>query len=345
MLSMKTKIEDIEFKEYSDFLKVNSATFYQSSNHLKFLAKILDINPIFITTRKNDELKGVLPLFVKDSKFGKVVNSLPFFGSYGGIITQSEQVSKEILDFLNNFNEKNDVLSSVIIANPFMKNKKIYEKFYKYNLKEERLAQALNLKQDEKSLWDSLEQRVRRAIRKAQKNSVEIKIPEIGNELLDNFYKMHTSNMEPKNGISKPKDFFKNLRDFFVQGKDYDIFVAVHQSNPIAYLLVFYFQNFTEYYMPSYQIENSELQGTSLLIWESIKKSIEKQASFYNFGGTHKNQRSLYLFKRGWTASDFFYNYYIYGNESKLKEIGVKDLKNEFKYFYVYNYQKIEERQ
>ena len=61
--------------------------------------------------------------------------------------------------------------------------------------------------------------------------------------------------------------------------------------------------------MPAYDIENSHLQGTSLLIWESIKKSISRNMKYYNFGGTHKKHDSLYNFKKGWNTEDFIYNY------------------------------------
>ena len=327
--------------KYDELLENNSCTFYQSSKHLKFLQKLLKIKAEFVTAIENDKLIGVLPLFRNKTKFGTVINSLPFFGSYGGVISDKEEAKKNIIKFLNEYNKQHDILSSVIIADPF-DSSEIYEKFYEFNDKEERMIQCIKFnKTQEITLWNNFEQRVRRAVRKAEKNliSVEYSIP--NNKLLDDFYKTHVANILSKNGMTKPKEFFSLLKDSFTVGKDYDILTANYESKPIAYLLVFYFKSFTEYYMPAYEAKNSDLQGTSLLIWESIKKSLNSNMKYYNFGGTHLEQKSLYNFKKGWNPDDFRYNYYVYGDLSKINELGEKILRENFKNFYVYNYDKL----
>jgi len=337
---MKVELESC-LNEYDEFLKNNICTFYQSRKYLNFLEKILKIKTEFITAIENRKMIGVMPFFRKKTNLGTVVNSLPFFGSYGGVISDQKEARKNIIDFLNEYNKENDVLSSVIIENPF-ESSEIYEKYYEFNEKERRMIQCLkfnNISKDE--LWNNFEQRVRRSIRKAEKNlvSVEYSVPD--NKLLDDFYKTHVANISSKNGATKPKGFFKILKDSFIVGKDYDILTAIHDSEPIAYLLVFYFKSFTEYYMPAYSVDKSDLQGTSLLIWESMKKSLANNMKYYNFGGTHMEQKSLYNFKKGWGTGDFYYNYYVYGNFSKINELGENLLKENFKNFYVYNYGKL----
>jgi lipid II:glycine glycyltransferase (peptidoglycan interpeptide bridge formation enzyme) len=327
--------------EYDEFVKKNPSTFYQSSKHLKFLENILKINAKFIVARDNNEMVGVMPIFCKETKFGKVINSLPFFGSYGGVIGQKNEAEKNIIKFLNEYNEKSDILSSVIISNPF-KNTDVYEKYFKFVDKNERLIQCINLKNNTKeNLWNNFEQRVRRGIRKAEKNMIVVENSEPTEKLLKKFYKHHVKNISIKNGAVKPKEFFVEMVKNFKINEDYEILTAKYQSEPIAYLLVFNFKTFTEYYMPAYDVEKSNLQGTSLLIWESIKNSLLKKMEFYNFGGTHMKNDSLYNFKKGWNTGDFQYNYYTYANVDKLEEIGKEKLKSIFKYFYVYNYNKI----
>lgn len=328
-------------KKYDEFINNISSTFYQSSKHLKFLEQILKINAKFIIAKDNDDLVGVMPILCKESKLGMVINSLPFFGSYGGVMSEKIEAKKNILNFLNEYNKEMDVLSSVIISNPF-ESTDIYEKYFKFTDKNERLVQCIHLKNHtEKDLWENFEQRVRRAIRKAEKNSVTTEYSEPTEVLLDDFYNHHVKNISAKNGTVKPNEFFRCVKENFKIKEDYDILTAKYQSKPIAYLLVFYFKSFTEYYMPAYDVEKSNLQGTSLLIWESIKKALSKKMKFYNFGGTHMKQDSLYNFKKGWGTNDFQYNYYIYSNIDRLEEIGKEDLKTNFNYFYVYNYNKI----
>jgi len=328
-------------EEYNELMNCNSSTFYQSSKHLKFLEQILQVNAEFIVARENNELIGVMPIFCKKSKLGTVINSLPFFGSYGGIISKKMEVKKNILNFINEYNRKNNILASVIISNPF-ESSEIYDKHYEFVDRVERIIQCVNLNNNsEKNVWEKFEQRVRRSIRKAEKNLVTIEYSEPTKEIVEDFYNYHVENISAKHGSIKPKEFFTCVKENFANSKDYDILTAKYESKPIAYLLVFYFKSHTEYYMPAYDIQNSNLQGSSLLIWESIKKSLAMNMKYYNFGGTHRIQDSVYNFKKGWGTNDFNYNYYIYSDLDRLEEIGKEDLKRNFKNFYVYNYNKI----
>jgi len=338
--SMKVTLENC-LNEYDEFIKNNSCTFYQSPKHLNLLENLLGIKTKFIAAIENEKLVGVLPFFQKKTKFGDVINSLPFFGSYGGVISNKKDVKKSIIDFLNDYNKENEVLSSVIISNPF-EHTEIYEKYYRFHEKEDRMVQCTKFdNMSDVDLWNNFEQRVRRSVRKAEKNSVFIEYASLSDELLDDFYNTHISNFSSKDGTTKPKEFFTLLKENLIIGKDYDILIAIHDSKPIAYLLIFYFKFFTEYYMPAYNIEKSSLQGTSLLIWESMKKSLTNNIKYYNFGGTHMDQKSLYNFKKGWGANDFHYKYYVYGDLTRINELGRDILKENFKNFYVYNYGKL----
>jgi len=338
---MITEIDDkIDFSNYEEFLKNENSTFYHSSRYLHFLKEILHAKISFVISKEKKELKGILPFFVKESVHGKVVNSLPFFGSYGGIISKSRDAQKQILERFNDFNEEAEVLSSVIISNPFASSD-IYDKFYKFNAKEERLVQCADINKTPDTLWESLEQRVRRAIRKSQKKCINVKSINLVEQDRMNFYQMHKIDMESKGGRPKPLEFFKELQKNFVREYDYDVLAAYNGIDPIAYLLVFYFHPFTEYYMPAYRSDSKHLQGTSLLIWESMKISMEKRMKYYNFGGTGKTQCELYMFKKGWNATDYTYNYYIYSDMTRIKGIGVDEIKKHYQNFYVSSYDEI----
>lgn len=331
-------ITKIDFDSYDTFTKNNNATFYHSIKHLQFLGKILGIIPSFITVKEKDSLIGIMPFFVKKSKYGLVINSLPFFGSYGGFVANNHESKIKILEMMNTFNQENDVLSSVIIADPFSKNFPIYEKYYKFIVKEPRMIQCLQINSSTENIWLKFEQRVRRAVRKALTHNITVTKLETNPTDLGKFYSMHKMDMTSKGGKVKPIEFFQNLKTFFRLGEDYDIFIAMKDGRDIAYLLVFYFNFYVEYYMPAYDSKLKNLQGTSILIWESIKESIKKNMKIYNFGGTWKNQPELYLFKRGWAATDLPYCYYIHGDIAQTRKIGVEEIKKSYEYFYVFPY-------
>ena len=265
------KTSKLDTDEYSQLCSASSeSTFYSSFNHISFLSELLGIEPEFIVAKENDELIGVLPYFCKTTDYGTVINSLPFFGSYGGIIS-TKNCNKEILDFFNEINKENKLLSSVIISNPFMKTYDDYDNFLNYNFIDKRRIQTIELKNTtEEKLWIAFEQRVRRAIRKSTKENVTFEISELNDKIISDFYTFHKNEMDLKNGKSKPKNFFFLLQKYFTFGKDYELFVAKKDSKPISYLLMFYSKNHAEYYMPAYDANFKYTQSTSLLIWESI---------------------------------------------------------------------------
>jgi len=89
-------IDNLDYDEYDYFIRNNDeGTFYHSFKHLEFLKEVLDSRPFFITVRENNNLIGVLPFFEKKSSYGKVINSLPFFGSYGGFVSNELSVQKK----------------------------------------------------------------------------------------------------------------------------------------------------------------------------------------------------------------------------------------------------------
>ena len=330
-------VSSIDFSEY-DYLIKNTkfSTFYHSKNHIKFLETVLGLKSNFIIIKEKNELIGVMPYFEKKDKYGIVINSLPFFGSYGGAISNKLMIDEKLVEELNYINKNKDVLSSVIIDNPFHNKNQIYEKKFIFRTSEERLIQCTVLKnKTNEMIWKNLEQRTRRSIRKSEKNGIKILIENINQIHMKKFYQLHVNTMKMKDGKYKPKNFFPAILKNFEPEKEYDIFIAMMGDKPIAYLLVFYYKNFAEYYLPAYDPEFLSLQATSHLIWESMKKAQNKKIDYYNFGGTWKNQEELYRFKRGWAANDFNYKYFIFRDLDRIKEAGLKEILKKYEYFYV----------
>ena len=129
---------------------------------------------------------------------------------------------EKLVEELNLVNKENDVLSSVMITNPFTKDNIPYEKFYNFNFKETRLAQCTILQNENKdSLWMKLKGDKRAGIRKSRRNAVvstDVKIEDCEKD----FYKMYKAGMEIKSSNLKPTHFFQSIKNNFSQGKERD---------------------------------------------------------------------------------------------------------------------------
>lgn len=335
-------LEKIDRQKYDSFLEKNDSTFFHSSKYLYLLANLIDAKKFFILVRDQDEIKGILPFFMKKSKFGNVVNSLPYFGSYGGIITEQVEIGKIMLEELNHFNQENQVLSSVIVENPFYHLQGLYEKYFQYNSTDSRFTQCTKLNKEKSELFNSFEKRVRWSIKKSDDNNIKVQKKDLDDKNLQQFFNLHKKNMKSKNAQFKSQDFFKSIKKMFNEGKDYNVFVGYSDEVPISFLLVFYHKNFTEYYMPAQDANFKHLQPASKLIWESMKESLNKKKYYYNFGGTPKNNQTLYRFKRGWNAVEYNYQYFIFRDLERIREIELEELKKSYQYFYIIPYDEIQ---
>lgn len=331
-------IEKINREDYNSLLDNTASTFFHSFKFLQLLKTLLKVEIGAIEVRENYDMTGILPYFIKKTKFGDVINSLPYFGSYGGVLTQKNKNAKVILEKFNELNKEKDVLSSVIIENPFNINNEIYEKYFHYNYTDSRITQCTKLDLNETELFSKFEKRVRWSIKKADKHNIKIKKSELNEKINSEFFHYHKKNMESKDGKFKSLDFFHKIEKIFEVGKDYDVYIGLKDEMPISFLLVFYFKNYTEYYMPAQNLEMKEFQASSKLIWESMRESIKKNIVYYNFGGTPKNNLSLYRFKKGWNSEDYSYKYYIYADIKKIQECNLDELKKSFQNFFIIPY-------
>ncbi len=346
------KVEVVEnLNELEDYerLILNSkiGMFYHSWNFLRFLDHLLDAKPIVIKYYEKNRLVGILPMFLKfNRKYGNILNSLPFYGSHGGVVISSNykdsyRIMINLLNYLKNeIIDVYDIIASTLITTPFETNTSIYKELLQPNFLDYRIGQIVRLpsKYDENLLLYSFESRCRRAIRKAIKNNVRVEIMKNWNQnIIEKLYKLHLEHMRQVNGLPKPSEFFNNLNKFFEINRDFQIYYAIHDEEIIGVLLLFYYKSFIEYYVPVTDAKNRSLNPMNLIVFRAMLNAIKNGFKLWNFGGTWKNQKGVYAFKKGFRAKDQLYSYFvnIYNDISELLTLTPNEIQKEYKWFYV----------
>ncbi|HET6891478.1 MAG TPA: hypothetical protein VFH31_10280, partial [Pyrinomonadaceae bacterium] len=113
--------------EYASFVERHPrGLLYLSVQYRDFLLRILPgCEPLYLLARDAGEVVGVLPLFVHHgSKYGAVINSLPFFGSNGGILvwegsSQAAVIRHALLEEYLRLEQSCRVAASTLITSPF----------------------------------------------------------------------------------------------------------------------------------------------------------------------------------------------------------------------------------
>jgi lipid II:glycine glycyltransferase (peptidoglycan interpeptide bridge formation enzyme) len=177
-------------------------------------------------------------------------------------------------------------------------------------------------------------------IRKAIKNSVLVK-KEDTKEAFNFIKKSHIINMQNIGGKRKPDQFFDYIRENFRSDKDYTLWLAYYNQKPIASLLLFYYNNTVEYYVPTILQDFRSIQPLSLIIFTAMMDASKKGYKYWNWGGTWPEQEGVYHFKRKWNADNIPYQHFIKIHNPKVHELSKEMIRKYFPYFYVIPYDKL----
>lgn len=307
--------------------------FFQSWTYTKLLTQLLQCEFEHLLCFDNETLAGVLPLLSKTGKYGKVYNSLPFYGSNGGVLATHEEAANELVKAYNLLIAEAGVAASTIIENPF--SLKSYKHILKFNQTDYRIGQFTNIAYSdlhESRLLESFHYKTRNIVRKAMKNNLEIKV---SNDSFDFLVNTHVKNMEAIGGKSKSELFFKLVETLFEREKDYKIWTAYYHGEQVAALLLFYYRDTVEYYTPVILEEHRDKQPLSLLIFESMTEASKRGYRIWNWGGTWATQGGVHTFKKRWGTYEKNYEYFIQINEEKLYSTSKDDLITNYPDFFV----------
>ena len=330
-------------QQYNDFLKSQkSSTIYYSLKYRDLISRETSSYPHYLVSKKNDKINGIFPLMIKDGPLGKIINSLPYFGSHGGIVATDTSVINEFITYYNELLSTNNYAASVIIENPFLK--KIDYDQIKYNEIDQRVSQITDISGDYHELNDLLKlfhSKTRNSIRKAIKSNIEISI---NNKAWDFVYNTHLNNMKRLEGNAKKKSFFNLFKSIMKSEKDFNIYVAKLNSETIAALLIIYHGETVEYFTPVVKSEFRDLQPMSLIIAKAMMDASVRGFNCWNWGGTWLNQDGVNRFKSRWGTSNKLYNYYISIMNKEIYDASKEYLMKHYDGFYVIPFNKIKNK-
>ena len=312
--------------------------FYYSWKYRAFLSELLGCHPIYLGAIDSvGNLRGVLPLMEQSGPWGRVINSLPFFGSYGGILSDDERAKQALLDAYQDLVSDPNVGASTIISNPFDREEHVNT----HNMKDSRISQITKLDfhgDFESALFSIIDPTARRNIRTAQRAQVSVAIE---NEAIQDLKDIHLENMSAIGGRSKPDAFFTLLPKYFDAGTDYRVYVARLDGKVVGSMLLFFSNNVVEYYMPGTRLAYRAMQPSALMIFQAMIDSAKDGCRLWNWGGTWLSQEGVMRFKNKWGAQTGIYHYYTNVKNTALTELSAAELLESYPYFYVLPFSKL----
>lgn len=331
-------------RDYDNFVRsIPTSLFYASLGYRTLLTHFLAAEEHYLIARDSDRrIVGALPAFVLEVPGqGCVANSLPFYGSHGGVVTAdaSGLVARFLLRHFRDFVSARRCLASTIVSSPFETNLLPYfEDSTGHKMTDSRIGQLTQLPRGDGEpsvlVMNALPSKTRNMVRKAEKLGITITANH-REGAMSFLADTHEANMAKIGGIAKPKHFFAMIEEKLEYGTDYRIYTAGYEGQLVAALLLFYFNQTVEYFTPVIVEQYRSSQPLSLLIYSAMADAVAQSFEWWNWGGTWHTQDSVYRFKQSWRAIDMPYRYFTNVMDPSILTWDKSLILSTFPYFYV----------
>ena len=331
---------------WNDFVaRHDAALFYTSLAFRDLLSRVLDAQPHYHLALDGDRVCGVLPAFAaRHSTLGVVLNSLPYYGSNGGFVTDGRpETAQSLLAAYFHLESSLGCAASTLVSSPFDGERVEYEEGLAASFRDSRIGQVTVLPPANLPLEDELfalyDDTARRNVRKARKSGViwEARRDRAAFAFL---HRTHTQNIEAVGGLPKAWAFFEAIAET-VPERYWRLYLANSAGKPVAALLTFRFGRTVEYYTPAIIEESRPLQALPLLVHEAMREAASEGYRWWNWGGTWRSQTGVYRFKRKWGAVDMPYHYYTRINDRAVLEHARSELLDAFPQFFVLPFERL----
>src|SRR4051812_44314048 len=166
---------------------------------------------------RDDRVVGLLPAMSVTGPLGTVLNSLPFFGSNGGVLAAEADVAATLRAVFDA--RVRECSAATWISNPFLDIEPPI-----HDAVDERISQWTDLAD-----WDAtadlprgLEGSARRNVTKAVSEGITVRETPDELALLEN---LHRANMSSIGGRQKPPEFFEAVARALAYGRDWTMYV------------------------------------------------------------------------------------------------------------------------
>jgi hypothetical protein len=296
----------------------------------------------------------------RNATYGHVLNSLPFYGSNGGVIVAPERsgadrdaIGRALVRGFRDVADGDDVIASTIVASPLAPLDDLYREEVAPTLEDERIGQltalpALSSETSDAKVSQALlasHPAQARKVRKALRSSVRVE-SDGSIETMRALAAIHRDNMEAIGGSAKSWSVFEAIRGAFVHDVDYRVYRATVEGETVAALLVFFYGRVSEYFTPATLTSARPLQPSSLLVHTAMIDAVRRGCTTWNWGGTWTTQHGVRAFKASWGAEEIVYRYFVRERPgSELRSLDAQTLLRAYPNFYAIPFRCLEPRQ
>lgn len=174
------------------------------------------------------------------------------------------------------------------------------------------LAGVLDLEKDEEEILKGMRQRLRRALRKAEKNNITVETS-TDPEGIHEFYRIQLQTARRHDFVSFSEDFLKKQFAAFAETGNAVLYTARFEGEILAQNFMIFYGNEASYHYGVSTELGTRLSGAPLLHMQAMRDARERGIKRYNFWGivdeddTKHRFYGVSVFKRGFGVDELRY--------------------------------------
>lgn len=286
---------------------------YLSSRWKTAVEKGYEHQTFYLSARKNNVTKGVLPLvFIKVPLLKGTLVSLPFC-DYGGLLADDEEVANLLL-------KKAVSISAELKAGLEIRCHNVshlLESDSRFFQATKKCRMVLELPGNTETLWVGFKSKLRSQIKRAKKAELVFKLGD--REYLADFYTVFSRHMRYLGSPVHSISWFREITTTFAENSKIGVVYIGHQ--PCAAGIALKNGNSVTIPWASSLREFNRLSPNMLLYWSFLEYAAENGFQYFDFGRSTPGE-GTYHFKKQWGAQRFPLYWYQIGksrNSSRFK--------------------------
>ena len=281
------------------------------------LSETFGHQPYYLAAYRDEEIVGVLPLFlIKSPLFGNSLISVPYFNS-GGIITEDEAAFTSLLKRAEELKKE---LRITYIEFRARKSDSRYRgtKGFPLPLRTHKVAMRLNLPESNEKLLGSFDKKLRSQIKRPQKEGVTAIVTRGESAAIGDFYQVFSKNMRDLGTPVYPKKLFEQVFKRLPQSSA--CIICYLAGQPLAAGITIGAGNSVEIPWASSLREYNSTSANMLLYASAMEEAIRAGYSVFDFGRSSLDS-GTFRFKAQWGAEPKTLHWYYLANPTDVPDV------------------------
>ncbi len=168
---------------------------------------------------------------------------------------------------------------------------------------------SLDLRAGATTLFERFASPVRRAIRKAERNSLNVQ-SSVSEEGMRDFYRLHVRTRRRHGLPPQPLSFFRNIHDQVIKPGLGFVALARSGSQTVAAAVYFHMEKNAVLKFAASDERYHNLRPNNFVMWHAIQQLADAKVETLHLGRTSRHNEGLRRFKLGWGATEKPINYF-----------------------------------